>query len=91
MSKLEDIARLLRFKLTKKDQGSLRLEGSNDSRNATLSIDVKIFEIYPSFYLVEVTKSSGDSIDYQRLLRQKIRPALREIVWAWQGEQQQHN
>ncbi|KAK4385254.1 CBL-interacting protein kinase [Sesamum angolense] len=91
MSKLEDIARLLRFKLTKKDQGSMRLEGSNDSRNASLSIDVKIFEISPSFYLVEVTKSSGDSIDYQRLLRQKIRPALREIVWAWQGEQQQHN
>ncbi|KAI3458445.1 hypothetical protein Pfo_015108 [Paulownia fortunei] len=45
ISKLEDIAR------------HLRLKGGN----GTLSIDVNIFEITPSFHLVEVKKSSGDS------------------------------
>ncbi|KAK6131837.1 hypothetical protein DH2020_034411 [Rehmannia glutinosa] len=90
VSKLEEIARNLRLKVMKKDQGFVRLEeGSNEGRNGNLSIDVRIFEITPSFHLVEVKKFSGDSIDYRQLLRQDIRPALKEIVWAWQGEQQQ--
>ena len=91
ISKIEDVARELRFKVMKKDQGYMRLEGCVDScRKETLSIDVSIFEISSSFYLVEMQKSSGGSIDYQHLMRQNIRPALKEIVWAWQGEQQHH-
>lgn len=91
ISKIEDVARELRFKVMKKDQGYMRLEGFIDScRKETLSIDVRIFEISSSFYLVEMQKSSGGSIDYQHLMKQNIRPALKEIVWAWQGEQQHH-
>ncbi|CAA3005333.1 CBL-interacting kinase 18-like [Olea europaea subsp. europaea] len=89
ISKLEDIAGNLKLKVKKKDQGFMRLEGSSEGTNGTLFIDVEIYEITSSFHLVEVKKSSGDSIDYQKMLRQDIRPALREIVWAWQGEQQQ--
>ncbi|XP_022880393.1 CBL-interacting protein kinase 18-like [Olea europaea var. sylvestris] len=89
ISKLEDIAGNLKLKVKKKEQGFMRLEGSSEGTNGTLFIDVEIYEITSSFHLVEVKKSSGDSIDYQKMLRQDIRPALREIVWAWQGEQQQ--
>lgn len=89
ISKLEDIAGNLKLKVKKKDQGFMRLEGSSEVINGTLFIDVEIYEITSSFHLVEVKKSSGDSVDYQKMLRQDIRPALREIVWAWQGEQQQ--
>jgi len=88
ISKLEDIAGSLKLKVKKKDQGFMRLEGSSEGINGTLFIDVEIYEITSSFHLVEVKKSSGDSVDYQKMLRQDIRPALREIVWAWQGEQQ---
>ncbi|KAG8380950.1 hypothetical protein BUALT_Bualt06G0069800 [Buddleja alternifolia] len=88
ISKLEGVARHLRLKVAKKDQGCMRLEGSNEGRNGNLSIDVKIFEITPSFHLVEVKKSSGDSREYQRLLRRDMRPALGDFVWAWQGEKQ---
>ncbi|KAL8539355.1 hypothetical protein ACS0TY_001108 [Phlomoides rotata] len=89
--KLEDVARELRFKVMKKDHGYMRLEGSVDScRKETLSIDVRIFEISSSFHLIEMQKSSGGSVAYQHLMRQNIRPALKEIVWAWQGEQQHH-
>ncbi|PIN18463.1 Serine/threonine protein kinase [Handroanthus impetiginosus] len=90
MSKLEDIARHLKMKVMKKDQGTLRLEGSTESRNGFMSIDVQLFEITPSFHLVEVKKSGGDSLEYRHLLKQDIRPALKDIVWAWQGEQQHH-
>ncbi|KAL2558290.1 CBL-interacting serine/threonine-protein kinase 10 [Forsythia ovata] len=89
ISKLKDIAGNLKLAVKEKDQGFMRLEGSNEGINGTLSINVEIFEITSSFHLVEMKKSSGDSVDYQKMLKQDIRPALREIVWAWQGEQQQ--
>uniref|UniRef100_A0A5B6Z040 non-specific serine/threonine protein kinase n=1 Tax=Davidia involucrata TaxID=16924 RepID=A0A5B6Z040_DAVIN len=88
ISKLEDIARHLKLKVKKKDGGLLKMEGSNEGRNGALSIDAEIFEFTPSFHLVEVKKSSGDTLEFQRILKQDIRPALKDIVWAWQGEQQ---
>ncbi|KAA8533989.1 hypothetical protein F0562_031506 [Nyssa sinensis] len=87
ISKLEDIARHLKLKIKKKDGGLLKLEESNGGRNGALSIDAEIFEFTPSFHLVEM-KSSGDTLAFQRILKQEIRPALKDIVWAWQGEQQ---
>ncbi|KAL3834769.1 hypothetical protein ACJIZ3_009505 [Penstemon smallii] len=90
ISKIEGIAGHLKLKVMKKDQGSMRLETSNEIRNGILSIHVEIFEITSSFHLVEVKKSSGDSIAYQNMVRQDMRPALREIIWAWQGEQMQN-
>lgn len=87
--KLEDIARRLGLKVTKKDGGVLKLEGSKEGRKGALSIDAEIFEFTPSFHLVEVKKSSGDTLEYQKMMKQDIRPALKDIVWAWQGQQQQ--
>jgi 5'-AMP-activated protein kinase catalytic alpha subunit len=28
-------------------------------------------------------------VEYQKLLQQEIRPALKDIVWNWQGEKPQ--
>jgi len=89
ISKLEDIAKRLRLKVKKKDGGLLKMEGSKAGRKGLLGIDTEIFEITPLFYLVEMKKTSGDTLEYQKLLKQEIRPALKDIVWTWQGEQQQ--
>ncbi|KAK4436459.1 CBL-interacting protein kinase [Sesamum alatum] len=89
ITKLEEIASHLKLNVKKKDDGSMRLEGSNEGWHWTLSIDVEIFEIASSFHVVEVKKSSGDTLDYQNMLRQDIRPALGEIICAWEGEQQE--
>lgn len=89
ISELEDIARGLRLKLRKEDEGLLKIEGSKEGRKGLLGIDAKIFEITPHFHLVEMKKSSGDTLEYQKTLKQDIRPALKDIIWTWQGEQQQ--
>uniref|UniRef100_A0A1D1ZH08 non-specific serine/threonine protein kinase n=1 Tax=Anthurium amnicola TaxID=1678845 RepID=A0A1D1ZH08_9ARAE len=86
ISKLEDIAKRLRFKVKKKDGGIMKLEGSNEGRRGVLAIDAEIFEITPSFHLVEIKKSNGDTLEYQKIWKQDLRPALKDIVWAWQGE-----
>ncbi|KAE8702909.1 CBL-interacting protein kinase 5 [Hibiscus syriacus] len=86
VSKLEDIAKRLKMKIKKKDEGLLKIEGSKEGRKGTLEIDAEIFEITPFFHLVEVKKSNGDTLEYQKVMKQDIRPALSDIVWAWQGE-----
>ncbi|XP_045794468.1 CBL-interacting protein kinase 2-like [Trifolium pratense] len=87
ISKFEEICKCLRLKITKKDGGLLKLESSKERRKGTLNIDAEIFEITPLFHLVELKKSDGDTVEYQKLLHQEIRPALKDIVWNWQGEQ----
>lgn len=89
ISKLEDIAKRLRLKVKKKDGGLLKMEGFKEGRKGVLGIDAEIFEITPCFHLVEVKKSSGDTLEYQKVMKEDIRPALKDIVWTWQGEQQQ--
>lgn len=89
ISKLEEIAKRLRLKVKKKDEGVIKLQGLKEGRKGVLSIDAEIFEFTPSFHLVEVKKSSGDTIEYQKLWKEDLRPALKDIVWAWQGDQQQ--
>ncbi|GMJ01638.1 SNF1-RELATED PROTEIN KINASE 3.8, CBL-INTERACTING PROTEIN KINASE 10, SOS3-interacting protein 1 [Hibiscus trionum] len=86
ISKLEDISKRLKMKIKKKDEGLLKIEGSKEGRKGTLEIDAEIFEITPFFHLVEVKKSNGDTLEYQKVMKQDIRPALSDIVWAWQGE-----
>uniref|UniRef100_A0A5B7A278 non-specific serine/threonine protein kinase n=1 Tax=Davidia involucrata TaxID=16924 RepID=A0A5B7A278_DAVIN len=88
ISKLEDIAKRLRLRVTKKDGGLLKLVGSKEGRKGVLSMDAEIFEVTPTFHLVEVKKSSGDTLEYQKFMKMDIRPALKDIVWAWQGGDQ---
>jgi serine/threonine protein kinase len=87
ISKIEDTAKCLRLKLTKKDGGMLKMEGSRPGRKGVMSIDAEIFEVTPNFHLVELKKTNGDTLEYQKVLNQDMRPALKDIVWAWQGEQ----
>ncbi|GAV62480.1 Pkinase domain-containing protein/NAF domain-containing protein [Cephalotus follicularis] len=89
ISKLEDVAKHLRLKAKNKDGGVLKLESPKEGKKGALSIDAQVFEFTPSFHLVELKKSSGDTLEYQKLLKQDIKPALKDIVWAWQGEQQE--
>lgn len=89
ISKLEDTAKHLHLEVKKKDRGLLKLKGSEEGRKGALSIDAEIFEFTPSFHMVEVKKSAGDTLEYTQILEQGLRPALKDIVWVWQGEQQQ--
>ncbi|WJZ89224.1 hypothetical protein VitviT2T_008453 [Vitis vinifera] len=89
ISRLEEIAKHLRLKVMKKDAGFMKFEGLKEGKKGILSIDAEIFEVTPSFHLVEVKKSNGDTLEYQKLLKEDIRPALQDIVWTWQGEEQQ--
>ncbi|KAF8409066.1 hypothetical protein HHK36_005138 [Tetracentron sinense] len=91
VSKLEEIADMESFKVKKKD-GTVKLQGNKEGRKGQLAIDAEIFEVTPSFHVVEVKKAAGDTLEYQKFCDQELKPSLKDIVWTWQGgeEKQQH-
>ncbi|XP_027330040.1 CBL-interacting serine/threonine-protein kinase 10-like [Abrus precatorius] len=91
ISKLEEIAKRLKLKIRKRAAGLLKLEGLKEGRKGILSIDAEIFEVTPLLHLVEVKKSNGDTLEYHKILKEDIRPALHDIVWVWQGDQQEQS
>lgn len=84
VSKLEEVAMMESFKVKKKD-GLVKLQGCKEGRKGQLGIDAEIFEVTPSFHVVEVKKTSGDTIEYQKFCDQDLKPSLKDIVWTWQG------
>lgn len=88
VSEIEEIAKRLRMKVKKKERGLMRLEALKEGRKGILSIDAEIFQVTPTFHLIELKKSNGDTMEYQKILKEDLRPALRDIVWVWQGEEQ---
>lgn len=88
ISKLENIAKRLKLKVSKRDAGLLKFEGTKEGKKGTLCIDVEIFEVVEAFHLVEVKKSDGDTLEYQQILNEGLRPGLQDIVWTWQEDQQ---
>ncbi|KAG2626818.1 hypothetical protein PVAP13_3KG136524 [Panicum virgatum] len=80
--KLKELARCLKLKVTEKDDGVLKLAASKEGRKGILELDAAMFEIAPSFVLVELKKTNGDTLEYQKLMTDGIRPSLEDIVWA---------
>lgn len=83
MEKLEEIAGNLQLSIKKGGSRLMKLERPKQGRIGELSIDAEIFEFTPCFHLIEIRKSCGDTSEYHETLKQHIRPALDDIVWAW--------
>ncbi|KAK2995994.1 hypothetical protein RJ640_017358 [Escallonia rubra] len=84
VSKLEEFALMESFNVKKKD-GTVKLQGSKEGRKGQLAIDAEIFEVTPSFHVVEVKKTAGDTMEYRKFCDQDLKPSLKDIVWTWQG------
>ncbi|XP_022720387.1 CBL-interacting serine/threonine-protein kinase 20-like isoform X3 [Durio zibethinus] len=88
VSKFEQIAQTESFSMKSKD-GKVKLQGSKEGRKGQLAIDAEIFEVTPSFYVVEMKKTAGDTLEYKNFCNQELKPSLNDIVWTWQGNEQQ--
>lgn len=88
MSKLEEVATNSKLKVKKKDGGLMSFEGCQKGRKGVLTFDAEIYEVTPTFHMVELKKCGGDSLEYQKVVKQEMRPALKDIIWTWQGEQE---
>ncbi|KAE9464376.1 hypothetical protein C3L33_03776, partial [Rhododendron williamsianum] len=84
VSRLEEAAaRAGKFSVRKsEDNSSVRLQGDKSGRKGKLSIAAEIFALTPSFLVVDVRKSSGDTLEYDQFCSKELRPALKDIVWT---------
>jgi 5'-AMP-activated protein kinase catalytic alpha subunit len=88
ISKLECVAKALNLRVRKKDNGVMKMQARKEGRNGVVQLETEIFEITPSHHLIEMKQTSGDPLEYRELM-EDIRPALKDIVWAWHGDDQQ--
>jgi 5'-AMP-activated protein kinase catalytic alpha subunit len=85
IAKIEMAAKRFNFKVARKDS-KLRLLGSNEGRKGWLSVTAEVFKVAPEVTMVEFSKSSRDTLEYIKFCEEDIRPALKDIVWTWQGD-----
>ncbi|KAG2241458.1 hypothetical protein Bca4012_070828 [Brassica carinata] len=45
-------------------------------------MDAEIF-LTPTFHMVKVKKCNGDTLEYQKLVKEDLRPDLADIVFVW--------
>lgn len=89
ISKSEEIAAPERFSVVKDNaNGLVKLQGRREGRKGQLAIDAEIFEVTPSFSIIEVKKAAGDTLEYQEFCDHNLKPSLKDVVWAWQGNVQ---
>lgn len=81
ISKLEEVGKMGNFSVKISDS-SVRLQGLASGRKGKLGIAADIFAVAPSFVVVEVKKSSGDTLEYNQFCSQELRPALKDILWT---------
>uniref|UniRef100_A0A0D9WHP2 non-specific serine/threonine protein kinase n=1 Tax=Leersia perrieri TaxID=77586 RepID=A0A0D9WHP2_9ORYZ len=89
LAKLKELAKRLKLKVTKTDNGVLKLATVKEGRKGMVELDAEVFEVAPSFLLVELKKTNGDTLEYQKMMKEDIRPSLKDIIWTWQGDHQQ--
>ncbi|KAJ8633418.1 hypothetical protein MRB53_026754 [Persea americana] len=76
VSMLEGIAKHESFNIKKKD-GLMKLHRRKEGSKEQLAIQAEIFEVTPSFHVVEVKKSAGDLLEFQEFCDHGLKPSLK--------------
>lgn len=86
MTKLETVAKKLNFHIAGVKEFKVKMRGKAEGRKGKLSVTAEVFEVAPEVAVVEFSKSAGDTLEYNKFCEEDVRPALKDIVWTWQGE-----
>ncbi|KVH96856.1 Calcium/calmodulin-dependent/calcium-dependent protein kinase [Cynara cardunculus var. scolymus] len=85
MSKLEEMASTEQLQIVKTLDGTVTMQGCKEGRKGQLAIRAEIFEVTPSFHMVEIKKLGGDTIEYENYFDQELKPSLKDIIWKMTG------
>ncbi|XP_009786194.1 CBL-interacting serine/threonine-protein kinase 5-like [Nicotiana tabacum] len=85
MRKLEKMAKVMRYKVYRSKPFKLKMQCPEEGRKGRLLVTAEVFKVAPEVTVVEFLKSSGDTLEYNKFCEEEVRPALKDIVWTWQG------
>ncbi|KAL1224236.1 CBL-interacting serine/threonine-protein kinase 25 [Cardamine amara subsp. amara] len=91
MAKLEGIGKDMNMKVKRTKDFKVKMEGKTEGRKGQIGVTAEVFEITPEIAVVELCKSAGDTLEYNRLYEEEVKPALKDIVWSWQGDNNNNN
>ncbi|CAL9231501.1 unnamed protein product [Arabidopsis halleri] len=91
MAKLERIGKEMNMKVKRTKDFKVKMLGTTEGRKGQIAVTAEVFEVAPEVAVVELCKSAGDTLEYNRLLEEQVRPALEEIVWSWHGDNHNNN
>ncbi|KVI06075.1 CBL-interacting serine/threonine-protein kinase 5-like [Cynara cardunculus var. scolymus] len=88
VKKLESAAKKLNLQLlnSKQNEYKVKMQRTSEGRKGKLSVTAEVFAVAPEVSVVEFSKSAGDTLEYKKFCEEDVRPALNDIVWRWQGE-----
>ncbi|KAF6150213.1 hypothetical protein GIB67_000087 [Kingdonia uniflora] len=79
ISKLEEIAKVVSFKMRKKDC-RVSLEGQPREVRGPLTIGAEIFELTPKLQVVELRKKGGDIEEFKAFCKRELKPVFENLV-----------
>ncbi|GAB4836340.1 CBL-interacting serine/threonine-protein kinase 16 [Ancistrocladus abbreviatus] len=85
VAKIEAAAKGLKCKVAKLKNFKVKLLGPYVGRKGRLAVTVEVFKVAPEVSVVEFSKSAGDTLEYIKFCEEDIRPALKDIIWTWEG------
>ncbi|KAI3804542.1 hypothetical protein L1987_26167 [Smallanthus sonchifolius] len=86
VERIEAASKGLRFRVEKEDDFKVRMEAMEEGRKGALAVTAEVFEMATEMTVVEFSKDSGDTLEYEKFCEEDVRPALKDIVWTWQGD-----
>ena len=87
LSTLKSVAKKLGFRVAVSDtEFKVKLLGKEEGRKGKLAVTAEVFELAAELAVVELSKCSGDTFEYTKFCEEDVRPALKDIVWSWQGD-----
>ncbi|XP_022714741.1 CBL-interacting serine/threonine-protein kinase 25-like [Durio zibethinus] len=86
LSRLESMGKKLNFSVSCMKDFKVKMQGKVEGRKGKLAVTAEVFEVVPEVAVVEFSKSAGDTLEYNKFCEEDLRPALKDIVWSWQGE-----
>ncbi|WOL13900.1 CBL-interacting serine/threonine-protein kinase 5-like isoform X3 [Canna indica] len=102
VERLGSVGRALGFIVERAKSCKVKIQGKTEGRKGHLELAAEVFEVAAGVAVVEITKSSGDTLEYAKFCEdftkssgdtleyakfcEDVRPGLKDIVWTWQGD-----
>ncbi|MCO5568440.1 hypothetical protein L7F22_022139 [Adiantum nelumboides] len=84
LGKMSALASALGFK-TKMKNYKVKMQGLKPGRKGCLTVASEVFEVGPSLFMVDLRKTSGDTLEY-REFQKDLAVGLQDIVWKTEDD-----
>ncbi|XP_020240352.1 CBL-interacting serine/threonine-protein kinase 8 isoform X1 [Cajanus cajan] len=84
LSSMEVVAQSMGFKTHIRNY-KMRIEGISANKTSHFSVILEVFEIAPTFYMVDIQKAAGDAGEYQKFYN-NFSSNLEDIMWKPSNE-----